>query len=81
MLIKKGKIIFLVTHDPVLALDTDKRFVMKKGAIDKIIHTSVKEKEIANSLSWMNNYVLDVREDVRDGKQIEKLKLKCTLVE
>ncbi len=81
MLIKKGKIIFLVTHDPVLALDTDKRFVMKKGAINKIIHTSAEEKEIANHLSWINNHVLDIREDVRNGKQIEKLKLKCTLVE
>ena len=80
MLIKKGKIVFLVTHDPILALDTDKRFVMKNGAIDKIIHTSIKEKEIANYLSWINNYFLDIREDVRDGKQIEELKLKCTQI-
>ena len=78
MLLKKGKIVFLVTHDPILALDTDKRFVMKKGAINKIIRTSIKEKEIANYLSWINNYVLDIREDVRNGKQIEELKLKCT---
>jgi ABC-type lipoprotein export system ATPase subunit len=78
LLIKKGKIIFLVTHDPILALDTDKRFVMKNGGINKIIHTSIREKGIANYLSWINNYILDVREEVREGKQIEELKLICS---
>jgi len=78
LLVKKGKIIFLVTHDPILSLDTDKRFVMKNGAINKIIHTSVKEKGVANYLSWINDYILDVREDVRVGKQVEELKLICT---
>ncbi len=78
LLVKKGKIIFLVTHDPILALDTDKRFVMKNGAISKVIHTSVREKGIANYLSWINNYMLDVREDVREGKQVEELKLICS---
>jgi ABC-type lipoprotein export system ATPase subunit len=78
LLIKKGKIIFLVTHDPILALDTDKRFVMKNGGINKIIHTSIREKGIANYLSWINNYILDVREEVREGKQVEELKLICS---
>ncbi len=78
LLIKKGKIIFLVTHDPILALDTDKRIVMKNGGVSKIIHTSIREKGIANYLSWINNYILDVREEVREGKQVEELKLICS---
>jgi ABC-type lipoprotein export system ATPase subunit len=78
LLVKKGKIVFLVTHDPILALDTDKRFVMKNGGINNIIHTSIKEKGIANYLSWINDYILNVREEVREGKQIEELKLICT---
>ncbi len=78
LLVKKEKIIFLVTHDPILALDTDKRFAMRNGAIKKIIHTSIKEKGIANYLSWINNYILDVREEVREGKQVEELKLICS---
>ncbi|ODS35478.1 ABC transporter ATP-binding protein [Candidatus Altiarchaeales archaeon WOR_SM1_SCG] len=81
LLIKKEKIIFLVTHNPILALDTDKRLVMKKGGISKIIYTSIKEKGIANYLSWINNYMLDVREEVREGKQVEELKLICTPME
>jgi len=81
LLIKKGKIIFLVTHDPILALGTDKRFVMKNGGINKIIETSIQEKGISNYLSWINNYILDVREEVRDGKQIKQLKLICAPME
>ncbi len=80
LLIKKGKIVFLVTHDPILALDTDKRLVMKRGAISNIIYTSIKERGIANYLSWINNYLLDVREEVRKGKKVEELRLICTPV-
>ena len=78
LLINKGKIVFLVTHDPILALDTDKRFVMRNGGISKIIYTSIREKGIANYLSWVNNYILDVREKVRKGEQVEELKLICS---
>lgn len=81
LLIKKGKIIFLVTHDPMLALDTDKRLVMKNGGINRIIYTSIREKGIANYLSWINNYILEVREEVREGNQIEELKLICSPME
>jgi len=77
LLIKKGKIVFLVTHDPLLALDTDKRFVMKNGGINNILHTSIKEKGIASYLSWINDYFLEIREEVREGKQIKELKLIC----
>jgi len=81
LLIKKGKIVFLVTHDPILALDTDKRFVMKNGKINKVINTSVKEKEIADYLSWINDYILDIREEVREGKQVNQLRILCSLTE
>ena len=78
LLIQKGKIIFLVTHDPILALDTDKRLIMKNGGISKVIHTSIKEKGIANYHSWINDYVLEIRESIREGEKIENLKLICT---
>ncbi|MBN1363495.1 MAG: ATP-binding cassette domain-containing protein [Syntrophaceae bacterium] len=78
LLSEKGKIIFLVTHDPRLALNTDKRLVMKSGAISQVIHTSIKERGIAHYLSWIEEYTLEVREDIRVGKRIEELKLICT---
>ena len=51
---------------------------MRNGGISKIIHTSIREKGIANYLSWINDYILEVREEVREGKQIEVLKLICS---
>jgi len=77
LLLKEGKIIFLVTHDPILALGTDKRFVMKNGGIEKVIYTSKEEKEIEKDLSWINNHFLDIRENIRNGNQIKELKIKC----
>lgn len=32
------------THDPLLALNADKRIVIKNGGISKIIETTAKEK-------------------------------------
>jgi len=78
LLSKKGKIVFLVTHDPRLALNTDKRLVMRSGAITQIIYTSIKERGIAHYLSWIEEYILEVREDIRLGKRVEELKLICT---
>lgn len=80
LLVKKEKIVFLVTHDPILALSTDKRLVMKNGAINKIIYTSIKEKGIASYLSWINDYLLGVREVIRGGKQVKELGLICTTI-
>lgn len=77
LLIKEGKIIFLVTHNPILALDTDKRLVMKNGEVQKVLETSNAEKEIAKKLLWIDNHFLDIRENIREGKQIKELKIKC----
>lgn len=81
LLIKEGKIIFLVTHNPILALDTDKRLVMRNGGIQKVLTTSNEEKEISEKLLWIDTHFLDIRENIREGKQIEELKIKCNLVE
>lgn len=81
LLVKKEKIVFLVTHNPILALSTDKRFIMKNGAISKVLQTTDKEKEIADYLSWIDEEFLDIREEIRQGKSIEKLKLVCSSVE
>jgi len=64
--------------DPRLALNTGKRLVMKSGAINQIIYTSIKERGIAHYLSWIEEYILQIREDIRLGKRVEELKLICT---
>ncbi len=77
ILIKEGKIVFLVTHDPALALSANKRLVIKNGGIVNILDTTDKEKDIAHYLNWLENYNLSIREKIREGKKVEKLKITC----
>ena len=77
ILINEGKIVFLVTHDPSLALSSDKRLVIKSGGIVSVIETSAKEKGISYYLSWVDNFNLKIREDIRQGKQIDEVKIFC----
>jgi len=55
------------THDPVLALRADRRIVIKDGGIEKIIETSVKEKEHLHELEALNQKLMNYRELLRTG--------------
>jgi len=77
ILVKEGKIVLIVTHDPVLALNADKRIVIKDGGVVEILNATSKEKKIADYLSWIDNYNLDVREKIRQGEEIKNLKIDC----
>lgn len=69
----KGKIVFVVTHDPVLALMTDKRIVMQEGAMQKILKTTDKEKVIATEISLIDREIINLREQIRYGYSINKV--------
>lgn len=50
--IKQHKIaVILVTHDPLLALSTDRRIVMQNGAVREVIHPSGSEQSLVSQLS------------------------------
>ena len=66
-----GKIVLVVTHDPVLALMTKKRIVMKNGGIQKIVETTREEEEISCKLNKIDEWMLNLREKVRHGEIIE----------
>lgn len=66
-----GKIVLVVTHDPVLALMTDKRIVMRNGGMEKVVGTSSSEKEISSKLNKIDELMLSLRENVRNGEVIE----------
>jgi ABC-type lipoprotein export system ATPase subunit len=68
-----GKIVLVVTHDPVLALMTDKRIVMKNGGMKKIVGTTPEEKEISRKLNKIDEIMLNLREKVRNGEVIEDI--------
>ena len=80
ILVEEGKIVFIVTHDPSLALSADKRIVIQDGGVVKILQTTSKEKEIASYLGWIENHSLKIREKIRDGQEIKDVDIDCKQV-
>lgn len=65
-----GKIVLVVTHDPLLALLTQRRIVMQNGGIYKVIHTSKEEKDLCVQLYQIDKELFRVREMVRAGEEV-----------
>ncbi len=70
-----GKIVLIVPHDPVLALMTSKRIVMKNGGMHKLILTNQEDLDISRKLNLLDNIMLDMREKLRHGEAIRNLQL------
>lgn len=71
LLVEEGKIVFVSTHDPILALLGDKRIVIKNGAINKVIETDPKEKDNLKIMKQIDNKLLQLRNELRSGKLID----------
>jgi len=70
-LLKKHKKVFVfVTHDPRIALLSDFRIIMKKGAMQKIITTNSEEKMAALGLKKIDDVMLEFRKRIRAGEEI-----------
>jgi len=80
ILLKEEKIILIVTHDPSLALATNKRIIVKSGGIADILDTTSKEKDIAHYLNWIESYNLTIRDKIRKGKEIKNVEIQCKKV-
>ncbi|AXV39630.1 ATP-binding cassette domain-containing protein [Methanobacterium sp. BAmetb5] len=70
-----GKIVMVVTHDPVLALMTDKRIVMKNGGMQNVVSTSEEEKTISQKLNKIDELMLSLRDKVRNGEVIQDINM------
>ena len=66
-----GKIVLVVTHDPVLALRAERRIIMKMGGMTKIVQTTRAEGVLAHKLRRIDEWMLAMRERVRHGDVIE----------
>ena len=77
ILVEEGKIVLIVTHDPSLALNAGRRIIIKNGGIIKVSKTTLKEKGIAHYLNWIESYGLDIREEIRKGKEINEVRIYC----
>lgn len=71
LLVKREKIVLMSTHDPILALMGNKRIVIKNGGISKIINTSEVEKNNLELLSKFDYKILELRNLLRTGKEID----------
>lgn len=81
ILVEEGKIVLIVTHDPSLALNADKRIIINNGGVVNIIKTTIKEKGIAGYFNWIEAYILKIRDQIRSGKQIKDIKLFCKKID
>lgn len=68
-----GKIVLVVTHDPVLALMAERRIIMKSGGMVKIVQTTTGEKLVSQNLKRIDEWMLTLREQVRQGELIEEV--------
>jgi ABC-type lipoprotein export system ATPase subunit len=70
-LLKKYKKLFVfVTHDPIIALLSDCRIIMKNGAIQKVVASNPIERKAADELRKMDDTILHFRGLIREGKEI-----------
>lgn len=67
ILAKKEKIIFVSTHDPLLAISADKRIVIKNGGIYKIVKTSDIERQSLVKIEKIDNKLMMLRNQLRAG--------------
>ena len=81
ILVEEGKIVLIVTHDPILAFSADKRIIIKNGGIVKVLETTLKERGIGHYFNWVGNYSLKIREKIRNGEKVKKVKLFCEPIE
>ena len=64
------KAVIFVTHDPYLALITDRRIVMKNGAVAGVLEPGDSERDIIGTVSDMDAFLWDLREKIRSGELI-----------
>ena len=59
------KAVIFVTHDPLLAMITDRRIIMKNGAVTSVIEPDGAEKEMVLHISGIDAFLIDLRERIR----------------
>jgi ABC-type lipoprotein export system ATPase subunit len=67
-----GKIIIFVTHDPVIALHTEKRVIMENGGVKKVLDQNELEIYAARNLVELDKRIGVIREELRAGNIITR---------
>ena len=75
ILTRNDKIVFMSTHDPLLALSASKRIVIKNGGISKILETTEEERASQTRIQELDDTIMRIRELLRTGETITPDKL------
>lgn len=70
LLVSSDKIVFVVTHDPQIALSGDVRLVVGNGAVRDVIERDDREKRCASRLAAIEDLVEELRGSVRAGERL-----------
>jgi len=65
------KAVLFVTHDPLLALLSDRRIVMRNGAVETILEPDGREGRILSRISGMDGFLSRMREKIRAGELLD----------
>jgi ABC-type lipoprotein export system ATPase subunit len=65
------KAVIFVTHDPLLAMITDRRIVMKNGAVITVLEPCGAERAMVSRISGIDAFLIELREKIRAGDLIE----------
>ncbi|MGZ4905762.1 MAG: ATP-binding cassette domain-containing protein [Halobacteriota archaeon] len=64
------KTVIFVTHDPYLALCTDRRIVMQNGAVVNVLEPCEREQRMIARVAGIDAFIQDLRERIRAGDLI-----------
>jgi ABC-type lipoprotein export system ATPase subunit len=70
LLAGEGKIVVVVTHDPMLALMASRRIVMKNGGMTKVISTTDQEHRVFLDIEKVDGWLTALRETIRQGEVV-----------
>ena len=71
LLVSSEKIVFVVTHDPLIALMGKKRMVIGGGGVRAVIEQNEAERDNAQKLYALDEQLMRLRSLVREGDRIE----------
>jgi ABC-type lipoprotein export system ATPase subunit len=75
LLRKYRKIFVFVTHDPRIALLSDRRIVMKEGAMVKLVNRNAAEENLAESIKKIDDVMSKLRDKLRNGETLDGVNL------
>ncbi len=66
-LVKRNRLVFLATHDPLIALRADVRLALGEGGIRQVLETTPGERDVAVRLEVADREIRNMRERLRCG--------------